>query len=904
MATQSVQSTGRYVRGPSDIRFRVPIRISPTIIRLTKDIRPKTSKLLYGLARKDTLRRLSQIHPEARPEVIRTQIKEAARVNGITFTYTQTQIIQQEIRSPHRRSVELPHSVKAKIETEKAKIVYPKISPVVVQLRSLSPTGRIARGIEKSIASLSEEQRQRLEPCYLHPAFQMMANGIFESDFENTIQELRKIVQDPATSQSDTRQVNQVIEQYQDIQTQLAAFRQYHRATAQALENVWEPARQAGLVDTKKVAEKLNLPHLENIEIVPKTVDAAKLKVRNFLGQKVAEPLGLVRAGIVKEVKLGAGKSTYRLAIKDAVKAVGKKAFIRFAQTAGGRALITFFQSSVKPLLVELGKKAVFLAAKIGAKIAAKFGLEISAAVLTAIIPAGVTQIAGILMLVYGIYDTVLSLIEAIPVIGRPLALLLDLSNPLGWARRLFKVATGFLTFRYLREGLKEGGFKGTVKVVINVLPLVLLAGIFLPILLPLIAIPLLVIGGLFLASRLGVTAIRTAGSLAALPGIIIGGIATLLLTPIGWVTLFSASFLMTFIYIFLGLVLLTVIIVVMLAGGAFMVNPAKLETESPRDFDLPYSRYIKVDKTAQPSSYTEEQLTQIWDVSGSKAGVDYTLTITAQEKDITVTAIEETFNSYPEGVPTPSSSINITLPLEIRVDTPFTYTYRKEFGKEYKDSSVINKIIVTANVADGPTGEQSGASASVTFGNAPTLCFVFDENWNETDKALEISAINYLSQWPNWVNLVCTDIGSITLKRSYASVTYGGYKESNYAIRIYDLGLGSFANTIYTLAHECGHMIEDRNSPYLMDRFMTQGIDTEQKDGNFCSYCYGFTSRENFAEMIGVFPVYEMRRFTDCCPNGALDHCEYKASFQCTIDYPNDFPNYYNFVTSEIYQP
>jgi len=295
-------------------------------------------------------------------------------------------------------------------------------------------------------------------------------------------------------------------------------------------------------------------------------------------------------------------------------------------------------------------------------------------------------------------------------------------------------------------------------------------------------------------------------------------------------------------------------------------------------------SQYFEVKKDISQTSFSKKQLEGIWD-RGDEAEVTYQITITAKEKDITIKVINDKFTAYPANSKLPKPSSSLTLPYNLKAGESTSYSYETTFELSQIDSVISNHLTITADVAGGPNNEQSSDLALITLGDAPIIdCLKLEGPWTANEKNWEIQSMAYLSQWPNFVSLLCSG-GDINLTRMSGS-SWGGWAKGINEIVIYDLGVSNYYSALYTLAHEAGHLIDYRNDNMRNNEFLTAYAEEgfmptypdQSKDGEF----------EDFAESIALYPVWNLMSFK-CCGQ---------------IDYPNEFPIHYNFVEKFIYEP
>ncbi|MFC1711037.1 hypothetical protein ACFLZ1_00465 [Patescibacteria group bacterium] len=311
------------------------------------------------------------------------------------------------------------------------------------------------------------------------------------------------------------------------------------------------------------------------------------------------------------------------------------------------------------------------------------------------------------------------------------------------------------------------------------------------------------------------------------------------------------------------------------ITNSAFFTKPDSLAEITPAI----KSEYLVVNKTASPSRVESENL---------PATITYTVTVTATKKDITITAITDEFTVYPGGQNL-ISSIEFSEPLQVTAGQTVTLpAYDMAFDSSYNNSTISNQIVVTAEVVDGPTNEQASAEAAVIIGKPETMCFVFEDGdvpWENYEQADYTQAISYLQQWPYFESLLC-DRGTITLKRMAGS-EYGGWARCSLnEIVIYDRGAqNGYLNALYTLTHESGHFIDCRNGD-MRDKYR-QVVDVNS-EGYLPTYPLGKTESEDFAETIGIYPIW--------------DKITFRPERGGSINYPVDYPTHYLFADSCVF--
>lgn len=325
----------------------------------------------------------------------------------------------------------------------------------------------------------------------------------------------------------------------------------------------------------------------------------------------------------------------------------------------------------------------------------------------------------------------------------------------------------------------------------------------------------------------------------------------------------------------------LTFFIIAILAGlgvitffQVILTSSAFILKEKPTELPIEpiSSPYIELTKTVSPKNQFEN--------SELPTQITYNLTIKATQGKLLNVRIEDRVTVSKENN-SPQVDPRSWQVAEIGDSFTQAYSLVLERGK-FEDSLVTNSVTVTADIEGGPVGEQSFTIAAVQVGKPPAGCFQFAGNWTQQEMQLENQAIATLFSASTYQAFLCT-AGQITLERNRTNTGYGGYAPSGSRIVIYNLGVGSFVNTLYTLAHESGHIFAHRNSQ-IPGNFYRQV--TPQEDF-LCSYPLGKTPSEDFAETIAVYVTYKSLTYRRC--GGG-------------IDMPESYPLHYEFAQDEIF--
>lgn len=611
-----------------------------------------------------------------------------------------------------------------------------------------------------------------------HPLV-ILANGVRLEDIDETIIQLEAILRDVAPGNIDVNQG--LIGQYRHLRNNLLKFEEEHPKIAEALRLAFDKERRRGFTKSRleKIREKLGLPQLklrlaeikqkikvpERLKKIWQGITSGLGKTLKIIGKGLGTPFKLAGAGLEKLILIlnrsGIGRpfawilTQGRQLFTTGARYVGQAGkFVGEYAGRASRALLRPFkkayawvQQSLKAARKAVKEKAAELAGKGAAWLAKKLGIKGSVNLAALALPTGVTQVLAI----FGFYDMAVSLVEAIPVIGKPLGLLIDIAaGPIGMLRRGFKIFGGLITFRYFREGQKEGGLKGNLKQIFNILGLagpLLMAAFF-----TLGPTALLIGAGLVIGS---VVIIGSLSTIAATTAVLATTTTTLVTTGttafLAWLWQWQIRLnLRRIIALYLILISLSTFIVVLISGGAFMVTPQ--ETPQGRfEEEIISSAYIDVVKTAVPGEVANPLQTK------EPAIINYRIEIYAVENALTnITVSNETvihnLNPDVQGeyqvvkdasgnqIRLWDSSNSELIPLILNPDEVIVLEYdvalvrsaiESQVGVEITDISqihdswLIDTVIATADVIIDPDdpeqniiGESQSASARVKIGD------------------------------------------------------------------------------------------------------------------------------------------------------------------------------------------
>ncbi|OGM31836.1 hypothetical protein A2803_00955 [Candidatus Woesebacteria bacterium RIFCSPHIGHO2_01_FULL_44_21] len=133
---------------------------------------------------------------------------------------------------------------------------------------------------------------------------------------------------------------------------------------------------------------------------------------------------------------------------------------------------------------------------------------------------------------------------------------------------------------------------------------------------------------------------------------------------------------------------------------------------------------------------------------------------------------------------------------------------------------------------------------------SATELCFNFT-GFPENILQTEVAAAQTIAQAENYVAALCSQ-GPITVRYSSTPSPAGfcGQVLSSSNIVIFNCGTGNLGNTLYTLAHESGHIHQFRStidSAYYQSSALSS-------EGFVCTYPYNNSIYESYAELIALY--------------------------------------------------
>lgn len=314
---------------------------------------------------------------------------------------------------------------------------------------------------------------------------------------------------------------------------------------------------------------------------------------------------------------------------------------------------------------------------------------------------------------------------------------------------------------------------------------------------------------------------------------------------------------------------LIITLILFIINSGAYVVPPGVSSASSQ-------NQYIDVTKTATPAGPFKN--------SDLPLKIKYNITITAKKSALTNVKITDTCTVVTKEGQQPCQSPPIVAPNgTIAVGAPLTFSYEAIYNSTYTDALVLNTVKVTANVIEETALQTAEGSYSIIIGNPPTECFEFDKSWANqvTGKANVSKAILKMSAAKTYMATLCKG-GKITLTYSTKNVKYGG-EIINGGITLYRPGTYlSDLVTLYTLAHESGHIYAHRTS--ADEKFAD---DPKVKgEGYICTYPMGKTTNEDFAETIALY----------------ISKVAGSTQAGCMSNFRTQYPNHWSFARNSIF--
>ncbi len=298
-------------------------------------------------------------------------------------------------------------------------------------------------------------------------------------------------------------------------------------------------------------------------------------------------------------------------------------------------------------------------------------------------------------------------------------------------------------------------------------------------------------------------------------------------------------------------------------------------------------SQYIGLTKTVNPSSYQGQLPTQ----------AKYSITITATKGNLSNIAVADVFTVYGESNPPAPSTTLPTVPTTLESGKSVNLEFPLDVATNYNNAIITNTFTVTADVDGGPKGERSTASASLIVGNPNTGCFIFQGNWPEDKKSALLGKIAILSKGAGRMAKLCKDspVGNGVIMVYGGSGTWAGEVNGRNQITFYDKAFGTSACTLYTLAHESGHVVGNKDKAGIFAKFV-HDINPMHSDLGGEHYVSTYTGPvmnedEDFAE---ANAIYIMSKVAD---NQCFGGQEDKVRNMATV-----WPLHYNFMKTYVF--
>lgn len=296
-------------------------------------------------------------------------------------------------------------------------------------------------------------------------------------------------------------------------------------------------------------------------------------------------------------------------------------------------------------------------------------------------------------------------------------------------------------------------------------------------------------------------------------------------------------------------IIIIALLIPVLITITLFIINTGAYITPQGSGISDSSNPYIQVDKVAEPTGpFKNEQL---------PIKIKYTVTIKAKKSELTNIVFKnecQIFTKNPaKDCPAPLPD---EIPGKIEPSSPYIYTYESNYsGPNYIDSVVLDTFTVIADTTDAKNQEVSGA-ASISIGNPPAACIIIDsKGWPPEYYSNIIYARSILgSEFGSYISKVCLSYPSLPIK--YNPVSYGTYWGWNHGtyIDMFQLGVKSKDDALYTLAHELGHSFAwgSKTAKFYQTYLETPGIN---KESPYCFYSatLNWNSDESMPESIAI---------------------------------------------------
>lgn len=303
-------------------------------------------------------------------------------------------------------------------------------------------------------------------------------------------------------------------------------------------------------------------------------------------------------------------------------------------------------------------------------------------------------------------------------------------------------------------------------------------------------------------------------------------------------------------------------------SGPQYTQRAATIQTTSTPG-EVQTNPYIAIEITVSPkSSFDNSELPQ---------QITYTIKIKPKQGALKNVEIKsQIIGTNKNG----SGSIESKNWEEDTIDIVNTQTLDIEIPSNFEDSLILNTVTVDAKVDSEQNTQSQSTTNTVTIGTPPSSCFTFVGNWKDSEKLLELTAIAEITKSPTYTSKICAK-GTVQLQRMGGS-QYGGMVQGENVIVVYDLGVGTPIGTLYTLAHESGHIVGNRNKDIYIQ--FPKIVYQEGREGFLPTYPYGKTPDEDFAENVADYIVWQ------------------KQGFWQKIDMPTRYPAHYKFAKDVLF--
>lgn len=278
-------------------------------------------------------------------------------------------------------------------------------------------------------------------------------------------------------------------------------------------------------------------------------------------------------------------------------------------------------------------------------------------------------------------------------------------------------------------------------------------------------------------------------------------------------------------------------------------------------------------------------------------SAISYTISISAlnPNEPLTINSLSVSFSVF-GGTGSPTLA-TVTIPASSISGGSFTFSV--PITQQYNNSLVTATVTASTSTVTQPNVSGT-ASASTIIGTPPTGCFVFGpagqpDAYGHTSSAWDdqsntLAAIAILAASPDYLTkYVCID-GPITLYRVKESFG-GGSTSGSSTIFLYNACVtGSQACMTYTMAHESGHIVNNRSaSPF--DSFHSQGI--SNREGYMWTYPNCLTESEDFAETLGNYVVWKYYNYGNRSRSADCGGSHSGGP----LNYPQAYPLHYQFA-------